>query len=87
MKFNKWDKLSDEEKVAQVRREVEAGVTPRLHDWEEAMNELADERADLWTALNNLCSLWILEAPLDTIENSVNRAREVLTRTAIPQEG
>lgn len=102
MKFNKWDTLSNEEKVAQVRREVEAGASedgivsntsssfntrPKPRDWEEAMNELADERADLWTALNNLCSLWTLEAPMDAIENSVNRAREVLTRTAIPQEG
>jgi len=59
----------------------------RARDWEEAMNALADERADLWTALDNLCSLWTLEAPLCSIEDSVYRAREVLTRTAIPQEG
>jgi hypothetical protein len=28
MRFNKWDSLTDEEKVAQVRREVEANTEP-----------------------------------------------------------
>ena len=53
--------------------------TPR--NWEEAMDQLADEAAELREALANIVTLWDLEASMSEIENSVARARVLLSST------
>lgn len=58
-------------------------TTPR--NWEEAMDQLVEEKNALWDALDNLTTLWDLEAGMDELENSVARARAVLDRT-IPKQ-
>ena len=78
-----WDSLTDAEKVAQVRREVEAGATPRFHDWEEVVNELTDEKNRLWDALNNITALWDIEAATPEIENAMERGKIVLEHTRV----
>lgn len=54
--------------------------TPR--NWEEAFDQLADEAAELRDALDNIVSLWDLEAGMDELENSIARARILLEDTA-----
>ena len=39
-------------------------------NWEEAFDQLADENNTLWNALNQLVSLWDMEASLSELENS-----------------
>jgi hypothetical protein len=39
--------------------------------WQKAMDDLADERDDLLTILNNITGLWDLEAPLEEMENAM----------------
>ena len=53
----------------------------RPHDWDEAMDALADEKSMLWDALDNLVSLWDFEADIEDMENSFARARRVLNLT------
>jgi hypothetical protein len=55
-------------------------TTPR--NWEEAFDQLADEAAELRDALDNIVSLWDLEAGMDELENSIARARILLEDTA-----
>ena len=55
-------------------------------DWEEAMDELVEEKRMLWDALDNLVSLWDMEADMRTLEDSVARARHALNATNIPEE-
>lgn len=50
-------------------------------NWEEAFDQLADENSTLWNALNQLVSLWDMEASLSELENSIARARDVLKNT------
>lgn len=54
-------------------------TTPR--NWEEAFDQLADEAAELREALANIVTLWDLEASMPEIENSVARARILLSNT------
>jgi hypothetical protein len=96
MKFNKWDKLSDEEKVAQVRMEVEAGASadgvvantgssfntrPKPRDWEEALNQVTDDKHKLRCALMDILLTWNLTTGLASMENALHRAKEVLDAT------
>lgn len=46
--------------------------------WQKAMDDLADERDDLLTILNNITSLWDLEAPLEEIENAMLHAKHTI---------
>jgi hypothetical protein len=55
-------------------------------NWEEAMDELVEEKNALWDALDNLVTLWEMEASMSDIENSVARARAVLNRTMSKSE-
>ena len=55
-------------------------------NWEEAFDQLADEAAELRDALDNLVSLWDMEASMDELESSVARARAVLNRTTPKQD-
>lgn len=57
-----------------------------MNNWEEAMDELADEKNALWHALDNLTTLWELEASMSDIENSVARARILLDNTTPEEE-
>lgn len=50
-------------------------------NWEEAFDQLADEAAELREALANIVTLWDLEASMSEIENSVARARILLSNT------
>jgi hypothetical protein len=54
--------------------------------WEEAMDQLADEKQMLWDALDNIVTLWEMEASMSDIENSVARARILLASTAPEEE-
>jgi len=53
--------------------------------WEEAFEEVVDEKNALWDALDNIVSLWDLEASMDELENSIARARILLEDTT-PKE-
>jgi hypothetical protein len=57
--------------------------TPR--DWEEAMNELANEHDALWVCLDNIVALWDMEAPMSEIENAMARAKVILNETKTEQ--
>jgi len=50
-------------------------------NWEEAMDQLADEKRELWDALDNLTTLWESQASDRAIDFSMKSAREVLNRT------
>jgi len=55
-------------------------------NWEEAMDELVEEKNALWDALDNLTTLWEMEASMSDLENSMGRARAVLNRTMSKSE-
>ena len=46
--------------------------------WQKAMDDLADERDDLLTILNNITNLWNLEAPLEEMENAMLHAKHTV---------
>ena len=98
MKFNKWDSLTNEEKVAQVRREVEAGASddgvvsntgssfntrPKPRDWEEALNQVTDDKHKLRCALMDIILTWNFNTGLAAMENALHRAKGVLKDTDI----
>jgi hypothetical protein len=58
----------------------------KINTWEEAMDELADEKNALWQMLDNIVTLWEMEASMSDIENSVARARILLGNTAPEEE-
>jgi hypothetical protein len=45
---------------------------------EEKYDHACDENADLRDALDNIITLWTMEASIADIENSIHRARVVL---------
>lgn len=49
------------------------------------MNELANEHDALWVCLDNIVSLWDLEAGMSEIENAISRARVILNETKTEQ--
>ena len=55
-----------------------ASITQVDPAWQKAMDDLADERDDLLTILNNITSLWDLEAPLEEIENAMLHAKHTI---------
>lgn len=52
----------------------------RPHDWEEAFNDLIDEKKEVLDALDNIVSLWEIEASMSEIENQMRKARELITK-------
>ncbi|MGA1008478.1 MAG: hypothetical protein ACO3SE_07890 [Sedimenticolaceae bacterium] len=50
-------------------------------NWEEAMDELAEEKNALWECLDNIVALWDMEASMSEIENAMSRARAILANT------
>ena len=51
------------------------------------MNDMNDTPKDaLWDALDNIVTLWEMEASMSDIENSVARARILLGNTAPKEE-
>ena len=55
-------------------------------NFEEALDQLADDNRALWDALDNIVTLWEMEASMSDIENSVARARILLASTAPKEE-
>jgi hypothetical protein len=55
-------------------------------NFEEALDQLADDNRALWDALDNIVTLWEMEASMSDIENSVARARILLGNTAPKEE-
>ena len=77
-----WDLLTDEQKVAQVRSEVEAKPVTQVDPaWEKAMNDLAAEKQALRDMLDNLVTLWSFQAPLAEMESAMLRASVLLKST------
>jgi len=50
-------------------------------NWEEAMDQLADDNHLLWNALDNLTTLWESAASDRAIDFSMKAARQVLNQT------
>lgn len=50
-------------------------------NWEEAMDQLADDNHLLWNALDNLTTLWESQASDRAIDFSMKAARQVLNQT------
>jgi len=50
----------------------------KINTWEEAMDELADEKNALWQMLDNIVTLWEMEASMSDLESSMGRARDLL---------
>ena len=51
--------------------------------WQQAMNDLADEKQALRDMLDNLVTLWAFEAPLADMESAMLRASELLKSTKV----
>ena len=51
------------------------------YDWEEAYNQLTDEKQELRDMLDNLVTLWSFEAPLADMESAMLRASVLLKST------
>ena len=58
----------------------------KINTWEEAMDQLADEKNALWDALDNIVTLWEMEGSISDIVNSMGRARALLDNTAPEEE-
>jgi hypothetical protein len=50
-------------------------------NWDEAMDQLADDSHLLWNALDNLTTLWESAASDRAIDFSMKAARQVLNQT------
>lgn len=50
-------------------------------NWDEAMDQLADDNHLLWNALDNLTTLWESAASDRAIDFSMKAARQVLNQT------
>lgn len=57
----------------------------KIRDWEQAMNDLADEHDALWVCLDNIVALWDMEASMPEIENAMARAKVILNETKTEQ--
>lgn len=53
------------------------------YDWEEAYNQLADEKQEIRDMLDNLVTLWEFEAPLEDLESAMLKARALLNSTVV----
>jgi len=53
------------------------------YDWEEACNQLTDEKQELRDMLDNLVTLWSFEAPLADMESAMLKARALLDSTMV----
>ena len=51
--------------------------------WQQAMNDLADEKQALRDMLDNLVTLWSFEAPLAEMESAMLRASVLLNLTKV----
>jgi len=51
------------------------------NNWEEAFDEIVDEHDALWVCLDNIVSLWDMEASMSEIENAMARAKIILNET------
>jgi hypothetical protein len=47
-------------------------------DWEEAFNQVIDEKQEVLDMLDNIVSLWEVEASQSELENAMTRARRLI---------
>ena len=47
-------------------------------DWEEAFNQVIDEKQEVLNMLDNIVSLWEVEASQSELENAMTRARRLI---------
>ena len=55
----------------------------RPHDWEEAFNDVIDEKKEVLDALNEIVTMWEAEADTSNkakLENQMRKARELITK-------
>ena len=55
----------------------------RPHDWEEAFNNVIDEKKEVLDALNEIVTMWEAEADTSNkakLENQMRKARELITK-------
>lgn len=81
MKFTGWDNLTEVEAVEKVKKIMEPRPKPR--DWEEAMNQVIDEKHKLRCALLDILMAWNFNDDLAILENCMQRAKEVLDETDV----
>jgi len=53
----------------------------RAHDWEEALDQVVEEKHKLRCALMDILLTWNLTTGLASMENALHRAKEVLDAT------
>jgi len=53
----------------------------RAHDWEEALDQVVEEKHKLRCALMDILLTWYLTTGLASMENALHRAKEVLDAT------
>jgi hypothetical protein len=47
-------------------------------DWEEAFNQVIDEKQEVLDMLDNIVSLWEVEASQSELDNAMTRARRLI---------
>lgn len=65
------------------RREMIKEALQKPHDWEEAYNQLTDEKDALWRMLSEVVDLWETDAPKHELENAMSKARHVVELTEV----
>jgi hypothetical protein len=56
---------------------------PKPRDWEEAINQVIDDKHKLRCALLDILMAWKFNTTLESMENALQRAQEVLDATDI----
>lgn len=56
------------------------------YDWAEALDQIADEKHILRCALMEIILTWESTSDISTLENVMQKGREALTKTDVPQE-
>jgi len=56
---------------------------PKPHDWEEAINQVIDDKHKLRCALLDILMAWNFNTRLASVENALQRAKEVLDATDV----
>jgi len=56
---------------------------PKPHDWEEAINQVIDDKHKLRCALLDILMAWNFNTGLAAVENALQRAKEVLDATDV----
>lgn len=49
-------------------------MSSKPRDWEEAFDQIVEEKREMLVALETIVTLWTMEAPLNEFENAISRA-------------